>query len=174
MCKVSQCGVRNVLRDFIFILFWRLRWWSKGILSFKCQMSQRRKKDNLGIRRFWKINGQKKTNNLSIIMTVNYVFFFFTSSPIKFLSCFIWHLFYFEGYKSTGVREQIKSLPDFYVQHSFMTFLFNGYQLVCEVPDRLPAATNRSSLTVKTFWWREVTFWDTTHLSMKVSERFKL
>lgn len=42
-------------------------------------------------------------------MTVNYVFFF-TSSPIKFLSCFIWHLFYFEGYKSTGVREQIKSL----------------------------------------------------------------
>lgn len=93
MCKVSQCGVRNVLRDFIFILFWRLRWWSKGILSFKCQMSQRRKKDNLGIRRFWKINGQKKTNNLSIIMTVNYVFFLPTlpssSCLVLFGICFI-------------------------------------------------------------------------------------
>lgn len=58
-------------------------------------MSLRRKRADLGIR----ANLERKLEDYD-----DNEWLFFTSSPIKFLSCFMWHFyFYFEGYKSTPV-----------------------------------------------------------------------
>lgn len=84
---------------------------------------------------------------------------FFTSSPIKFLPCFMWHSFFFEGYKSTPMRKNkprphstvsiFNTSPWLLLFFTFYgCFLFTGYQLVSEISDSDPGAMSLSSLSV--------------------------
>lgn len=155
-----------MLGHFVF-LFWRLRWCSKGVLSFMSQMSLRRKRADSGMRtraKYWK-------EILRTTMTVNDLFFYFLSHQV--LVLFYGTLFfYFEGYKSTPVWEN-KPRPHSTIS-TFNTpswplllstfcgcawnFVFFSLGIACLWNIWQSSRTNESIITHRyILWWREVT-----------------
>jgi len=157
----------------------------------KSQMSLRRKRDNLGMRRlFWELNIGKKSPYLRSIMIVNDFFYLFSHQVLYVL---FYVTFFFEGYKSTPVWENKprphSTMSAFNTPASFLTFVVVIILWFCVklfISVRWVSAclwniwqSSRSNESIIThcnilWWWKfKLSLKVTTHLLLKIGDYFK-